>query len=495
MERLEKSVGIWIRVSTEDQARGESPEHHEMRARYYAESKGWTVKEVYHLEGLSGKDVMDYPETKRMLSDIRTGHITGLIFSKLARLARNTRQLLDLADIFREQNADLISLQESIDTSSPSGRLFYTVIAAMAQWEREETSDRVKASVPVRARLGKKLGGQAMFGYQWVDNNLVPNEKEAPVLRLLFELFREQHRRKTVANMLNERGYRTRNGSKFSDATVTRLLKDSTSKGLHRMNYTKSLGENRNWELKPEEDWIMRPVPSVVSEELWNACNAILIEQEKKNVKPTKKAVHLFTGFAFCHCGGNMFVPSNSPKYTCRICRNKIDETDLETIFHEQLKAFIFSPEEIYKAFEQTDHTIKEKEELIASMEKESKKLATELDKIMQLYIDGEIPKEGFGRRYNPLDERKKQIDDQIPELHGEIDFLRIQLLSKDEILTETKDLYSKWQDLERESKRTIIETITEKIIINSDEIHIHLNYIPSPSKLMAFGQHNHMDS
>jgi site-specific DNA recombinase len=85
-----KAVGIWIRVSTEDQARGESPEHHEKRARVYAELKGWRVIEVYRLEAVSGKAVMGHPEAKRMLADIRAGHITGLVFSKLARLARNS---------------------------------------------------------------------------------------------------------------------------------------------------------------------------------------------------------------------------------------------------------------------------------------------------------------------------------------------------------------------------------------------------------------------
>ena len=89
-----KPVGIWIRVSTEDQAKGESPEHHERRGRAYAEVRGWKIREVYHLEAVSGKSVMGHPKAKRMLGHIASGHMTGLTSSKLARLARNTRARL-----------------------------------------------------------------------------------------------------------------------------------------------------------------------------------------------------------------------------------------------------------------------------------------------------------------------------------------------------------------------------------------------------------------
>jgi len=474
-----KRVGIWIRVSTEDQVRGESPEHHERRARAYAEAKGWTVVDVYRLDAVSGKTVSDHPEAQRMQGDVAAGRISGLIFSKLARLARNTKELLEFAEFFRACNADLISLAESIDTSTPAGRLFYTMIAAMAQWEREEIAERVAASVPVRAKMGKSLGGQAPFGYQWKEKRLVLDETEAPVRRLLYDLFLEHKRKKTVANILNEKGYRTRNGSPFSDTTVDRLLRDPIAKGMRRANYTKSSDNSKAWELKPENEWVHYEVDAIVPEELWSECNAYLDVQRAKGKRTTQRTVHLFAGLTFCACGQKMYVLSKSPKYTCQKCRNKIACDDLEAVFIEQIKHFSISPEEISAHLDRANTAIHAKAELLNVLEAEREKLAREIEKLHDLYQSGMIDKRGFGAKYHPWAERLGQLDDELPVAQAELDVLKIGHLSEEEIFQGASALYDRWPCLVPEEKRGIVEALVEKIIIGDDEVDINLYYAP----------------
>ena len=186
-----------------------------------------------------------------------------------------------------------------------------------------------------------------------------------------------------------------------------------------------------------------------------------------------------------------MYVPSNTPKYICYKCRNKIGTLDLEEIFREQLKAFFFSSKEITDYLSQADQVIKEKENLLRTLQTDRKKIEQDMEKTHRAFTDSEISAEGLGRHYRPLEERLKQIDSQIPEVQGEIDFLKIQYLSSDEIFTEAKDLYSRWDQLTFEEKRKIVENITEKIVIGKDDVTINLTYLPSSLELMAKEQHN----
>ncbi len=415
-----------------------------------------------------------------MLDDIERGHITGLIFSKLARLARNTRELLDFADTFREYDADLISLGESIDTSTPAGRLFFTMLAAMATWEREEIAERVAASVPVRAKLGKNLGGQASFGYRWENQELVLDPQEAPIRKRLYELFLEHRRMKTVARLMNEEGYRTRRGAKFSDTTVERLLRDPTAKGERRANYTKSTGQNRAWELKPEDEWVTTPAPAIVSEEVWEACNTIIDEQKKKRSTRGRKPIHLFTGLTYCTCGHKMYVPSNTPKYVCYDCRNKIPVADLEAVFHQQLQNLFTSDELLSEYLNNADTTLNEMNARLASLEEDRERVHKEMDKLYDLYMADGMTKDGFGKRYKALEERQSALDRQIPTLQAERDFLNVQYFSSDQVIADAKDLYAKWDGLAHDDKRRVVEAITERIEIGAGEISITFCHMPT---------------
>jgi site-specific DNA recombinase len=109
-----RRVGLWVRVSTEMQAQGDSPETHERRAREYAAGRGWDVATVYRLHGVSGAVSLAHPEAARMLADVESGRIT-------ARIARDGIQFRLLHRSFRAAGADLISLDENIDTSTASG--------------------------------------------------------------------------------------------------------------------------------------------------------------------------------------------------------------------------------------------------------------------------------------------------------------------------------------------------------------------------------------
>ena len=422
-----------------------------------------------------------------MLADIRSGRIRGLIFSKLARLARNTRELLDFADIFREHDAALISLQESLDTGTPAGRFFYTVISALAEWERGEIADRVAASVAVRAKLGKSLGGRPPYGYTWKDKKLVPNPEEAAIRKLIYELYLEHRRKKTVAQILNDRGYRTRSGKTYSAKVLEDLIRDPTPKGLHRANYSTRRNGGRH-EIKAAEDWVHVPVEPIVPEDLWEDCNRILMSHKTGNRMPGPRPEHLFGGKVRCTCGTKMYARKQTGKYGCDKCNMKIPAADLEAIYHSQLQGFLFSDADLAAYLDGADAAISDKENLLAVRAEERDRAKRDIDRLYDLYFAGELPKEGWGDKFRPLDERRKQIENELVEIQAQIDVAKIAQVNREYMLTEARALHTRWPALSLEDKRSIVQAITDEIVIGKEEVDIRLQYLPEPGKRVDKG-------
>lgn len=146
-------------------------------------------------------------------------------------------------------------------------------------------------------------------------------------------------------------GHRTRRGAKFSDTSVTRLIQDTTAKGVRIANYTQNKGGR--WTYKPEEEWVFMSCPANISEELWETCNQLMEQQRNSTKRVTQPTVHLFAGYLYCGCGGKMYVYSRGTNYKCSKCRKtKIEIADFEEIYFGELKSFLLSEENLTNFFQ-----------------------------------------------------------------------------------------------------------------------------------------------
>ncbi|WP_299208177.1 recombinase family protein [uncultured Dokdonia sp.] len=493
-----KKIGVWIRVSDPKQVQKDGHVHQEIRARDFVKSRDWEIVKIYRLEAMTGKSVLNYPQTKEMMHDIKTGVISGIVFAKLARLARNTKELIEISEYFMKYDADLISMDMMIDTSSPMGRHIFRQMCSAAEWEREVIVQRVNESIQTRAKLGKSIGGHAPFGYRYNENKmLVIDDKEAPICKLTFELFLKHKRKRTTARMLNDKGYRSRKGNLFSYASVMRMLTDPVYKGLRRMNYSTS-NEKGNKIFKPKEEWFFHKVDPIVSVEIWDEVNAIIQKQTKSHIQPLNRRVNLFTRYVFCTCGGKMVTRNSSKNYICMDqCGNRIHKDDLEEIFKSELYNYIVSEQSVEHYFGQLQSVIADKQKQLDVLEKEEKKLNTSIENILNLYNNGQIETDAFKTYHDKPYLRLQQIKEEVQEIQFEISNFSSQKNATQSVFNEAKNLYDKWDSFSLPEKRDIIEIITKDITVSDNEITINLykllpdGFAPHSLELTTNGQHN----
>jgi site-specific DNA recombinase len=175
-----------------------------------------------------------------------------------------------------------------------------------------------------------------------------------------------------------------------------------------------------------------------------------------------------------------MYVPSNSPKYVCTGCRNKIPIMDLEAVFLEELKNYLVSPDKVAAYLKAANATIGEKAQLLETLRNELQKVKQQADQTYQLYLQHGLTVEQFKEIYQPLDTRKRQIETEIPCVEAEVDLLKIDEFSSEQIMAEAHDFHSRWPKMNPEERRKIIELIVKSIVIGHGEITLNLCYLPS---------------
>jgi site-specific DNA recombinase len=200
-----RNIGAYLRVSTDEQAEsGLGIEAQRGQVRAMATVKGWPAPFEYVDNGVSGaKDVKDRPQLKRLMVDVASGKTDAVIIPSLDRLGRRTRIILQLVDDFAERGVTLVSCRESFDTSTPTGQFVLTILAGLAQMERDLASARTKAALAVKGHTDGEMGGTVPYGYMRTEDGPMIDLGNAQTVRRIFMWRRTAHSLRTTAAMLN----------------------------------------------------------------------------------------------------------------------------------------------------------------------------------------------------------------------------------------------------------------------------------------------------
>lgn len=219
-----KAIGV-IRVSTDEQIDGVSLDQQRAKIEQYCAVYDIELVGIECDAGMSAKN-LNRPGLQRALTALKRGQADAIIVAKLDRLTRRTRDLLDLVETyFIRGDRVLLSVHEKIDTSSAAGRMILTVLGALAQFEREQISDRVRGAMAHMAAQGKYTGG-IPYGHRLADDGetIIEDADEQRVVATARMLRESGKSLRAIAESLRARGYVSRAGKTFTASTIAAIV-------------------------------------------------------------------------------------------------------------------------------------------------------------------------------------------------------------------------------------------------------------------------------
>ena len=227
-------VATYTRISTDEENQPFSLESQEQRLGAFIQSQdGWELARQF-TDRMSGS-TLDRPDLQRALSEARMNRYDLLLVYRLDRLTRSVRGLAQVLEDLDRCKVAFRSATEPFDTATPAGRMMVQMLGVFAEFERATIIDRVVAGMERKAARGGWLGTPVPFGYRHgsgEDRGLVPDENQAPVVALIFDLYTRRHlSSKAIAEWLNEQGYRTRRGRIWSFDSVLTVLHNEAYRG------------------------------------------------------------------------------------------------------------------------------------------------------------------------------------------------------------------------------------------------------------------------
>ena len=461
MDEKIKSAGIYIRVSTFDQAReGFSLREQEERLKEFCKFKRYNIYKVYQDAGISAKNDKR-PAYQEMIEDVKKGNINVIVALKLDRLTRSVYDIEKLMKFVNDYECDIDCMADESNTTTSNGRMVMRIMTSVSQNEIEKCSERTKFGMAGAIKNGH-IPNRTGLGFKRENKKLVPDPLTKDIIVRIFDLYLEGKSHQAIANIYNKE--KVLGKTNWYDSTIQKILSNELYKG----DYV-------NGKRTKHPTYYENVIEPIVSKEKWESCQY----QKLRNARHYERtATYLFTNKLKCSkcgnfLGGHATTKTNGKKYyyyKCNTCKTYFNEIDIE----KELKAFML---ELAKQDDLINNYytpfIKSKlEDKTEDYKKGIKELDKQLDRIKTAYIKGVVKLEDFDKEIKHIEYQKSDLEKrqkeqkQYENLSFTLnDLLIIQDMQEIEFYT-NPDVLNNWSNKSKEDKQKIIGKYIDNITI-----------------------------
>ena len=441
MDEEKKKCGLYMRVSTEDQAKeGFSLPEQRERLEMFCKFKGYEVIDYYEDAGISAKTGNHRPEFERLKEDIKSRKINTIVALKLDRITRSIYDWENLMTFLDENEAYIDCVNDEINTTNANGKMISRLLMSVSQNEIERTSERTKVGMAGAIKSGH-IPHRAPLGYRHENKRLVIDYATKDIVVRIFDLYYNGFSYKRISNLFNEE--KVLGKTNWSDTGILTILGNEVYKGdfVH--------GKRTKHPTYYED--VVEPI---VSKEMWEDCQV----QRKKNSRSYKRTLtYLYLQKIKCpKCnrilGGKATTKKNGNAYFyyyCNDCKIEFRENVITEYFSQFIKELTEYDSVVNQFFLPM---IKQKfDEPKEQIEKEMNNQKNRLERIKKAYIDGVFEIEEYNKE-------RQIVEKAIDELEGKLGITN----NTEELSFTPKDILLK-RDIDYINKLKLNQEYTEE--------------------------------
>lgn len=495
-------VTFYARVSTTREEQEGSIEH---QISFFTEmiqnNHNWTFIPGY-VDRIRGESAANRENFMRMIEDGKNDKFDLILTKEVSRFARNTIDSLTYTRELLRCGVGVFFQNDGICTIDTDSELRLTIMSSIAADEVRKLSERVHWGQKRSIENGRVMGNSRIYGYQKVDCKLIIDEAEAEMIRMIYQLYSTgDYSTRKIEKILYERGFRSRTGTKIFHGAISGILQNPKYKGYYCGNKVRIVDyRTKQQKFLPEEDWIMykdetgEVVPAIVSEELWDKCNAIFKERSQaiKTRERSFKDKSSLTGKIWCGADGSAYwrtsysnsIQKGEPIYQW-ICSSKkkngasscksfaLMEWEVYYILSNTFKTLVDEIDtyvsEFLELLKATDPT-KDAQKDILALTAKIDQCKTKKDKLLEIYMDDAISKAEFKAKNEDFNKQIKEYEDEINNLKELKSDMAMTSRKLHEIERSIKSIYQAEDEvIPKAQLDDLIKTVLDKIEVYPD--------------------------